>query len=157
MDVEGETVLGSVYVRHEGGMDERIFGPLAGEFFGSSLAYQGDRLIVGASEAEGYQPYTGVVYTFDYDEINGWTGVNRLAHTDSTSWGSFGSAVAVDGDRLLVGAPGQAGGGVSAVWPRTRVRSGAESARGAARATRAASAQAAESRSAQERRVRSCR
>jgi len=77
--------------------------------FGSSVAVCGDRIVVGA-------PYdmplsrVGVAYVFEYvggtKGANPWTETARLSPSDGSSFDFFGSSVAIDGDRIAVGAPG---------------------------------------------------
>lgn len=76
--------------------------PVVGRRFGTSLALDGDRLVVGAP-GDTIKGVGGAAYLFENQ--NGlWTEVEEL--TASTgSIGGFGAAVAVDGDELLVGSP----------------------------------------------------
>ena len=74
--------------------------PEAGADFGYSVALDGDRLAVGAPRADGGQ---GAVYLFR--RVGGaWQQSARLA-APAGSEGNFGYSVALDGDRLAVGAP----------------------------------------------------
>lgn len=71
-----------------------------GERFGAALALEGRRLAVGAYFADGPVPRTGAVHIFEDG-----TRVARLAPNDAEEFDGFGWSVALDGDRLLVGAP----------------------------------------------------
>lgn len=53
---------------------------------------------------------TGAVYVFTRDASGTWTQQQKLVGSDSVNLDNFGSAVSLDGDTLVVGAPLQAGG-----------------------------------------------
>jgi len=69
--------------------------------FGSSLALEGDTLVVGAwlDDSAG-----GAVYVFERTDDE-WTLAQRLTPTDGQPDNGFGRALSLDGDRLAVGAP----------------------------------------------------
>jgi hypothetical protein len=68
--------------------------------FGASVALSGDRLAVGAPVTW----WEGRVFV--YARSGGtWSQVAELAAPDATVWAGFGTAVALRGTRLLVGAP----------------------------------------------------
>ncbi len=75
---------------------------MARALFGAAIAVAGDMAYVGAP-AEG----NGVVYVFKRQGNGSWSAAGKLPVTDATSSDRFGSAIAVDGDRLAVGAPGR--------------------------------------------------
>ncbi len=78
---------------------------------GASVALNGDLAFIGApNEGDG----TGAVYIFRQAERGSWKQQARLANPDTSKGLSFGSALSVDGSRLLVGAPQQEGGAVYA-------------------------------------------
>ncbi len=70
--------------------------------FGNNLAMDGDTLVIGACFDD---TWAGSVYVF---QRNGevWTQQAKLRSTDAAVWDRFGSAVAISGDTLVVGAPG---------------------------------------------------
>ena len=81
--------------------------------FGYSVAVSGDRVVVGAPWDDGsdiavlgepWQPF-GAVYVFELVEAGGWT-ETKLVASDAAVSDQFGFSVAVDGDRIVVGAPG---------------------------------------------------
>ena len=70
--------------------------------FGSTLAVNGSRALVGASRANG----TGRVLVFTRDDATGeWARTGMLAAFDAESNSAFGSTVAFEGDDVWVGAP----------------------------------------------------
>jgi FG-GAP repeat len=78
-----------------------------GLFFGRSVAISGDRAIVTA-----YMPFfssltSNSVYVFEQnDETNDWEQTARLQKRTAPTEGPFASAVAIDGDRILVSTAG---------------------------------------------------
>lgn len=76
--------------------------------FGGAVALDGTVLAVGAS---GESQAQGSVYLFRFDAGNGrWVEQQRLTASDPHRSDFFGSALAVSGTRLVVGAPGHDGG-----------------------------------------------
>jgi|GEM_PF-3853568 len=74
-----------------------------GERFGAALAMQGDRIAVGAPGDGGVQ---GAAYVFDSGEPVVLRPPTPTPTPSPTGAGGFASALALDGDRLVVGAPG---------------------------------------------------
>ncbi len=74
-----------------------------GDFFGSSLAADGSRLVIGAAQRDTSR---GVAYVFERDASGRYSEVARLEGEELTRGSAFGSAVAILGDEILVAAPG---------------------------------------------------
>jgi hypothetical protein len=74
----------------------------AGGFLGNAVAIQGDTLVVGAT-GEGSDG-AGAVYVFVRIQ-SGWTQQAYLRASNPDANDAFGSAVAIDGNTLVVGAP----------------------------------------------------
>jgi choice-of-anchor B domain-containing protein len=89
---------------------------VTGDGFGIAIAIHGMTAIVGAP---GDQDGVGAAYVLQYG-ADGWRQVARLVSPDTAAVRGFGSAVAIDGDRLLVGAPGSLQG-AGLVQPYRRV------------------------------------
>jgi hypothetical protein len=75
----------------------------AGERFGASLAVEGSRLAVGAP---GRAMRKGAVYVFGRTTDGSWKQEAMLIAARGTDNAGLGSALALKGDRLVVGAPG---------------------------------------------------
>ena len=92
-------------------------GPAAN--FGQSVAISGDRVLVGAPSmsVEGAGGSAGAAYVFEYDGSR-WNETAKLTASDAASFGQFGYALALEGDRALIGAPGdrEAGNSAGAVY-----------------------------------------
>ena len=71
----------------------------AGDFFGSSVAIDGDTAVVGASRE-------GAAYVFQRNQggAGNWGEVKKLVASDAEADDFFGSSVAVSGDTAIVGA-----------------------------------------------------
>ncbi len=119
VDVDNDTAVvgahgvnsnqGAAYIfkRNSGGSEAwgqviTLTGHAAGDWFGSAVAIDGDTLAVGARKVL----TDGAVYIFDrnQDGADNWGRVITVTVTGSGSGDDFGSAVALDGDTLVVGA-----------------------------------------------------
>jgi hypothetical protein len=80
--------------------------PQAFAKYGSAVAISGDRIVVGA--IDGHPPgkaNNGVAYVYHRGPA-GWDFEQELFASDGAEFDSFGVAVAIDGDTILVGADG---------------------------------------------------
>ncbi|MFT5154319.1 MAG: hypothetical protein ACI841_004326, partial [Planctomycetota bacterium] len=81
-----------------------------GDFFGRSLAVDGDFALIGAPRTDGIGANSGSAFVFE--RIAGvWTQVQELLASDATSGDQFGWALDLDGDTAVIGAWGQDAGG----------------------------------------------
>ena len=85
----------------------------ANDEFGASVAIDGDTAVVGAprgdtKDADGnvITADAGVVYVFVRDGQGVWRRAGTLTASDGATDDEFGISVAVDGDTIVVGAPG---------------------------------------------------
>jgi hypothetical protein len=95
--------------------------PRAGSVFGSAVAADGATIVVGAegefSSATGIggnpaatgAATSGAAYVF-VKQGNAWTNQAYVKASNARTYGCFGSAVALDGDVMLVGSPGESSG-----------------------------------------------
>ena len=72
------------------------------DFFGSSVAVKGTRVIVGALYSDGAAVNSGAV--FIYDRASGWNQSVKLFAADGTSDSFFGFSVDIDENQVIVGA-----------------------------------------------------
>jgi len=85
----------------------------AGDRFGSSVALDGDLLVVGAPlDAIGANNQQGSVYPFIRSGTN-WTPWPKLTANNGAADDRFGSSVALSGDTLAVGAQAASGASIS--------------------------------------------
>jgi len=75
-----------------------------GQAFGTSVALDGDRALVGAP-ADKPLDSPGAAYLFEHQPDGAWTQVEKLKPMTVYPYGHAGSSVALDGDRVLLGAP----------------------------------------------------
>ncbi|WP_437689182.1 FG-GAP repeat protein [Sorangium sp. So ce176] len=123
--ISGDTVLvgaynywnpwntsGAAYVFVRSGSSwtgQQVLSPIdsaAFDNFGMSVAIQGDRAVIGA--VGGDTPSvsgTGTAYVFERSGTT-WTQQQEIFASDGAGSDSFGSAIALDGDTVVVGAPG---------------------------------------------------
>lgn len=81
-----------------------------GDAFGASIATNGDVLVVGAP---GVNNAAGKVYVYGWDSPSGtYNQLHTLTAGDQAALNAFGTSVALEGDRLVVGEAGNAGGKV---------------------------------------------
>jgi len=125
----GATLQSTIGKGYTGGKNVNVSSLAAGDLFGSSVALNstGDRLAVGApgdaGAADTTGADTGAVYLFSFGDTSfsggtqqatigsGYTGGKDLSVAALQAGDRFGRAVSLDaaGDRLAVGAPGDAG------------------------------------------------
>jgi hypothetical protein len=79
------------------------------DFFGDALALQGNTLVVGAFGATGVTTDTGAAYVY-FRSGGTWTLQATVTASDGAYIDGFGSAVALSGTTLVVGAPGKNNG-----------------------------------------------
>lgn len=71
-------------------------------YFGTSIAIEGDYAVIGAPQSHWTFPGTGKAFVFD---LKTGDQLRELSADDAATEDWFGSALALDGDRVLVGAP----------------------------------------------------
>ena len=74
--------------------------------FGASVAVDGDYVVVGAPSVQGSGGKLGAAYIFKLSALSNSV---ELTSPDGISSERFGAAVAIDGDSIIVGAPGGSG------------------------------------------------
>ncbi|HEV7667123.1 MAG TPA: hypothetical protein VGS22_01250 [Thermoanaerobaculia bacterium] len=109
-DAPGAADAGAVYVFSRPGSSWSAAAPQVkltapnarrNDQFGQALALSGDRIAVGAPDRSGL---SGAVYVFKRSG-GAWTLEAEIDDPDAASFDAFGSALALDGDTLAVGAP----------------------------------------------------
>jgi hypothetical protein len=73
--------------------------------FGRSIAVDGDRALIGAARGRTNHPGDGSAYAYRKDG-SGWVFENELTPNVSGLWGTYSTAVDIDGTTAVVGAPG---------------------------------------------------
>ncbi len=78
---------------------------IAGQFFGTSVAIEGDLLLVGATGAKVAGVESGVVFVFSRDEggPDNWGLLTKIKPTDPTEDALFGVSISLSGDLALIG------------------------------------------------------
>ncbi len=83
---------------------------VGGDKFGYAVAVDGDIAVIGAYQDDDNGVDSGAVYVFS--RVEGvWTQAAKLTAFDGEAYDNFGISVAVDGDTVVVGAPGNDGDG----------------------------------------------
>ncbi|MBN2447885.1 MAG: hypothetical protein JXO22_14225 [Phycisphaerae bacterium] len=90
--------------------------PALRDYFGLSVAIDGDTAIIGAYGTDDTEPNnpdcnSGSAYVFVRDALGHWTQQARLNASDATTGDYFGQMVTIDGDTALIGAWGDDDGG----------------------------------------------
>ncbi|MEX1025302.1 MAG: hypothetical protein WD226_09515 [Planctomycetota bacterium] len=73
------------------------------DFFGQSVGVSGDSIVVGAYQADEGASNAGAAYVFEFT-AGSWNQAQKLTASIPDVSGFFGSAVAIEGDTLAVGA-----------------------------------------------------
>ena len=79
--------------------------PAHNSVFGGTVALNGNTLLIGAEFDNGFCISCGSVYIFTRSG-NSWSQQQKLISEDGDGFHQFGSAVAIDGDDILIGAAG---------------------------------------------------
>ena len=102
---------GSAYVfRYDGSQwsqQEKLVASDVQQFdqFGAAVAVSGDAAVVGSRLKDDGGPSAGAAYVFRFDGTV-WVEEAKLVASDPEAGAQFGSAVAISGDRILIGAFG---------------------------------------------------
>ncbi|MCB0326048.1 MAG: hypothetical protein KDD52_00365 [Bdellovibrionales bacterium] len=118
-----ESTTGAVYVFKRNGETWKQHQVLHGsnynafDYFGSSMDSSGKYLVVGAKETDGddsgNQDESGSAFVFklEDDETLGesWNQKQELTASDKSEGDQFGTSVAIDGNRIIAGAPDENG------------------------------------------------
>ena len=94
-----------------------------GDEFGQAVAIQGNFAIIGAPNDSTLGFGTGAAYVFEKTNA-GWQQQQKLTASDSSAAKFFGTSVAIDGNRIVVGAYGDQNAGNFAGAAYVFVRSG---------------------------------
>ena len=115
LGTQGDAGAAYVFERNLGGSNQWGFmkrlvstNPFVADHFGSSVAISGDDVVVGAPLADlGTQSDAGAAYIFERNlgGANQWGMMKRLVSTNPFTSDQFGSAVAINGDSVIVGMP----------------------------------------------------
>ena len=111
----GGSTAGAAYIfeRDQGGPNnwgevKKLFASdaQAGDWFGVSVAIDGDIAIVGARQEDAGGSFAGAAYVFERDQggPGNWGEVTKLTASDAQTNDVFGVSVAVSGDTIIVGA-----------------------------------------------------
>ena len=120
-DVSADTGGAYVFYRDQGGPD--TWGEVTKltasdsefeDWFGFSVAIDGDSILVGAQWADGAETNSGAAYIFERDTggLDNWGEVVILTASDTSEDAHFGHAVAISGETVIVGATGDSGAGL---------------------------------------------
>jgi len=106
---------GGIYVENVVSEEQKIFASdgQASDYFGSSVAIEGNYAIVGAYRDDDGASEAGAAYIFFYDGAS-WVEQAKLTASDASVNANFGYSVALSGDYAIVGAQsGLNAGGVN--------------------------------------------
>lgn len=79
--------------------------PALDDAFGSAVAIDNETAVIGAPGADDVADGAGAVYVFLRGSDGSWSETIKLTAPDGMAGDAFGTAVAIDGNRLVVGAP----------------------------------------------------
>jgi uncharacterized protein (DUF2345 family) len=119
--VAGSLVCSFVFISPAAALDQKLTAAdgAPSDFGGSSVAIDGDTLVLGAPGSNGSQ---GAVYVYQRS-ADTWTQTAKLTASDGVMNDQLGNSVAIQGDTIVAGAPGDNGGQGSAY---TFTRSGGD-------------------------------
>lgn len=88
------------------GQPARVLNNPASSRFGSAVDVQGDRMVVGDPYDSDMGREAGAAYVYQRTPAGAWQLVTRLEAPGGAREDRFGSAVAIHGDTIVIGAPG---------------------------------------------------
>lgn len=110
-EVGGESIAGAAYIYYRTGpstwgLEAKITAPDfdANDYFGWSVAIDGDYAIVGAPGEDTGAPSRGSAYIFRRTGTNTWDSGTKIEPTVSVDYAYFGKSVAISGEYAIVGA-----------------------------------------------------
>lgn len=130
LDSHAGTESGSAYVfRKSGGAWQQVqklvpTGPAPGDSFGIGVAIDGDRIVVGANSDDDKGTSSGSAFVYRMNSSGQWVLEDKITASDGVGFDQFGTRVAIDGNRVVVGAPGKADAGFLAGGAYVFERSG---------------------------------
>lgn len=83
--------------------------PHAHQYFGSEILFHGNLLFVGARRTTVRVPRAGAIYIFRRRSREEWEQIGKLVSPEPGENGFFGNSFALQGQTLVVGAPGEDG------------------------------------------------
>jgi hypothetical protein len=86
----------------------------AGDAFGSAVAISGDYLVIGAPGDDDNGSASGTAFIFAQGQGNSWSQIKKLKADQGNDEDGFGTAIAISGDRIIVGMPGDDDNGTDA-------------------------------------------
>ena len=89
---------------------------VGGDKFGYAVAVDGDTAVIGAYQDNGNGADSGAAYVFTRND-GVWDDGVKLTASGGAAYDNFGISVAVDGDTVVVGAPGNDGAGADSGIP----------------------------------------
>ena len=95
----------------DAGTKIRASDEAGGDFFGTSVAIDGDYAIVGADQNDDGGSNSGSAYIFRRTGTNTWDAGTKILASDAVSGDQFGVSVGIDGNTAVVGAYGNDDGG----------------------------------------------
>ena len=128
------TIAGAAYIFNRNHGDNNNWGEVAkltdsdtpsGSRFGGSVSISGDTVVVGAATGNGQKARSGVAYIFSRNKngSNAWGQVAKLMVDNGRFNDNFGFSVAIAGDTVVIGAPGenfQLGEGAAYIFSRNK-------------------------------------
>ncbi len=93
-----------------------------GDFFGESVALDGDTALIGARGDDGKGSFSGAAYIYTRSAAGVWSIQAKLTADDGAPFDLFGDSVALDGNTAVIGTPldGDKGSGFGAAYVYTR-------------------------------------
>jgi len=100
-----------VFTRDAGGVwteQQKLFASdrASNDWFGNSVAVDGDRAVIGAWGNDDFGVVSGSAYVFFRDSEGLWIEQQKLTASDGAAGDGFGQRVAMDGDTAVIGAVG---------------------------------------------------
>ncbi|MGY5853493.1 MAG: hypothetical protein RTU92_08020 [Candidatus Thorarchaeota archaeon] len=89
---------------------------IASDYYGGSVAVDGDVLVVGSPNNDPLGGKSGSAYVFTRDEMGLWRLHSKLLVSDGIADDTFGSSVAIHKNTIVIGAPTMSGTGAAYIF-----------------------------------------
>ena len=110
---------GAVFVNSGSYSWQSLSSAIVGDDFGNAIDVYGTYLAIGAKADPENGTDAGAAYVYVMETVDNWTMQQKLTADDGAVNDNFGASISIDGNYVVVGAPGHGTGGAAYVFYRS--------------------------------------